>query len=115
MALKQPTTVVHIVFVCEFGKWNYRELAKLPQEEQDAFHKHLEFYDRSMSKDAAANQDHATALIMDFDGFEMGHFATSKGNLFTRFPSLDESSVFCKLNHICACFTLPDFSSEAGP
>ena len=82
------------MFVIEFGNWNYRELAKLSQNELDAFYKHYEQNIRRLSKDAAANNDQGTALIMDWDGFELAHFATSKGYFFT-------PSIFFSLTHLC--------------
>ena len=69
-----------IVFVMEFGKWDYRGLADLPQDELDDFHKYYHQFVRRVSREAAANNDQGVVFICDWDGFALRNYASSKGS-----------------------------------
>ena len=73
------------MYVLEFGKWNYRDLARKPEEKIQEFWKYFEQYARRVQRDAAVNNHQGTACITDYDGFRLAEYASSSGknhNLF---------------------------------
>ena len=64
----------------EFGKWNYRELARKPEELQEDFWKHFEQLLRRITRDAEVNSDQGVAYVLDWDSFNLGYYASPKGN-----------------------------------
>ena len=63
-----------IVFVLEFGKWDYRKISSLSHEDVVNFHRHAEKLARSMIK---AGQDHGgSVLIADMDNFSLSSYAS---------------------------------------
>ena len=76
------------VIVVEFGKFNFRELAKLPQEKIAELWKAWEQWTRVMEKDAALNNGQGIVLIVDGDGFSLAHYASSEGHPFTKYVKI---------------------------
>ena len=65
--------------VVEFGKWNYRELAKKPKEKLDEFWKYFEQFLRREAKDAEVNNGEGMVLICDWEGFSLNRHASKEG------------------------------------
>ena len=67
------------VGVAEFGKENFRELARMPEEKRAEVWKAYEQWTRWMEKDAALNNGQGVVLIIDFDGFSLANYGSSEG------------------------------------
>lgn len=68
-----------IVYVVEFGKWVYRDLARKPEDKIKEFWKYYEQYIRRVQRDGAVNDHQGTAIIADYDGFRLAEYASSSG------------------------------------
>ena len=67
-----------LVYVTEFGKWNYRHW---PTARVDEFWKYHEQLIRLHEKDAKMSGGQGTVCIMDWDGFQLKHHASQTGGL----------------------------------
>ena len=65
-----------IVYVPEFGKWDFRHW---PADRMDEFWKYWEQYVRFHERDAKLNGDQGAVCIVDWDGFELTHHASPNG------------------------------------
>ena len=63
----------------DFGKWNYREWAQKPKEKQDEFWKFFEQYVKRHERDAALNNEQGIVIIIDWEGFALGQYASNNG------------------------------------
>ena len=63
----------------EFGKWDYRELAHHSEEKQAEFWKYFEQMVRRQQKGAEMNNGQGMVEIVDWEGFELNHHASPKG------------------------------------
>ena len=51
----------------------------MPKEQVEEFWKYYEQYARRLEKDAALCNNQGTVFIADWDGFSLGHYASSSG------------------------------------
>ena len=70
------------VYVLEYGRWNYGDIANLPHDELESFNKYYEQYLRRLAKDGAANNGQGIVLICDWDGFSFSLLTSGKGETF---------------------------------
>ena len=84
------------VYVLEFGNFDFRKWAAKPQEKQDEFWKAYEQRICFQEKDAALNNDQGIVYIVDFDGYNLAHYASEGGNLIlnSRFQMISKPMFF---------------------
>ena len=68
-----------IVYVIEYGAWNYRKISNLTTEELITFNKYYEKLTRYVIRDGHSNNEQGVVLICNYDGFALKHFASSEG------------------------------------
>ena len=76
---KLVALLFEIVYAVEFGKWDYREWAKKPDEKLAEFKKYFEQCMRREEKDAAVNNGQGMVHIIDWAEFSLSHNASPKG------------------------------------
>ena len=65
----------------EYGKWNYREISNLSEEEVKDFYKYCEKLARLESRDGDNNNSQGIVTIVDWDGFALKNFASREGEI----------------------------------
>ena len=69
-----------IVYVVQFGKWDFRGWAQKPEEKVEEFWKYFEQYVKRHEKDGERNGGEGVVDIVDWDGFSLSHHASKKGD-----------------------------------
>ena len=81
--------LIHAVYLVEFGKWDYRQWARKPEEKLVEFWKFFEQFVRRQEKDAKANNGQGMVQLVDWDGFALSHHSSPHGE------NLRKSNYFC--------------------
>ena len=84
---KMLTMLAFTVHIVGFGKFDLRGLAASPREKIEEFWISYERWTRIQERDAALNNDQGFVLIVDFDGFSLGHYASSNGERYAFFSN----------------------------
>ena len=69
------------VYIAEFGKFNFRAMAAMPEEWKAEVWKGWEQWTRLMERDSALNNGEGIVIIVDFDGFSLANYASPEGHL----------------------------------
>ena len=67
------------MYVVEYGHWDYRDW---PADRLDEFWKYYERVVRLCERDAKLSGGEGMVAIIDFDDFQLTHYASSKGKIW---------------------------------
>ena len=71
---------MNAVYVCEYGRWDFEALAAKSEEYVEGFWEYFADTFDQIDKDAQRNNNQGFAVIIDYDGFKMSNFESSRGS-----------------------------------
>ena len=102
-----------IYIIVDFGRWDTRELAHLPENEMQEFQKYYQQFIHRTSLEGAAKNGQGIALVCDWDGFTLANYALRNGdyqfgllhNLSSKLTTILITIFFAALKLALASFT----------